>query len=49
VAVEDRDPVAGHPDDALRAGVAPAEALVQARADSADERAGAAFVCFGAG
>jgi CHAT domain-containing protein len=36
-------------DDALRAGVAPAEALVQARADSADERAGAAFVCFGAG
>ena len=36
-------------DDELRAGRAPAEALVNARARSADERAGAAFVCFGAG
>ena len=36
-------------DDELRAGRPPAEALVNARARSADERAGAAFVCFGAG
>ena len=36
-------------DDALRRGTAPAQALVEARDQSADERAGAAFVCFGAG